>query len=109
MRLSLFLLLAACGSDPVAACEAYLEADAACAAEAWQGTVAPELGGGESCDCLYGELGGKAAKVAVSGLGYFAETLDEADCSTPQAYFEAVDAACACEDAPASACETPES
>lgn len=98
------LLLAACSSDPVTACEDYIAADNACATEAYGGTENTQgavsgIGGGASCDGLYGELKGKEAKTAASAFTCFAETLDGADCSTPQAYFDALDAACDCEDA----------
>ena len=83
------LALTACGGDPVAACENYVDAWVACIDEAYadDGTTADSLAESTEGTCTaYESLSGSDGKEAAELLDCYADTIDAGDCSTSDGY-----------------------
>ncbi len=89
-------LLAACGKDPVAACEDYFAASDACRVEA----LGPDSGGQDpTAFCAaHEDLKGDDRKVAVEAYQCAAAAFDDADCSTADGFNQAAADAGVCLD-----------
>lgn len=95
------LFFVACGgADVRGACEAYIEANNSCVAEAYGDATVPtgaELDAETIC-APYDELSGSDAKAQADQLNCYADAIDAVDCSDPTTY--ATDLAAALEGCP---------
>ena len=83
------MFAAGCGADVETSCDNYFDAALACMDEAYAGDDASLQATKDAfagtCD-VYGDMSGSAAKDAADLLDCYTETLEGADCSTPEAY-----------------------